>query len=110
MWWLGDPALRFGHVRPSPRTKSFGPIEGRIASGDGDSFEPEWANDGTDCQHRSFVRQPRRRRKIVILGAAGRDFHNLNVVYRDDPTIEWLSLLPKSQASGSAETRHRFHP
>jgi predicted GTPase len=25
-------------------------------------------------------------RRIVILGAAGRDFHNFNVVYRDDPT------------------------
>ncbi len=24
--------------------------------------------------------------RIVILGAAGRDFHNFNVVYRDDPT------------------------
>src|SRR5512135_421260 len=27
-----------------------------------------------------------RRRVVVILGAAGRDFHNFNVVYRDDPT------------------------
>jgi predicted GTPase len=26
-----------------------------------------------------------RRRRIVIMGAAGRDFHNFNVVYRDDP-------------------------
>lgn len=25
-------------------------------------------------------------RRIVILGAAGRDFRNFNVVYRDDPT------------------------
>ena len=25
--------------------------------------------------------------RIVILGAAGRDFHNFNVVYRDDPSI-----------------------
>jgi predicted GTPase len=25
--------------------------------------------------------------KIVIMGAAGRDFHNFNVVYRDDPKI-----------------------
>jgi predicted GTPase len=24
-------------------------------------------------------------RRVVILGAAGRDFHNFNVVYRDDP-------------------------
>lgn len=26
-----------------------------------------------------------RRRRVVILGAAGRDFHNFNMVYRDDP-------------------------
>jgi predicted GTPase len=25
--------------------------------------------------------------RIVILGAAGRDFHNFNVVYRDDPGV-----------------------
>jgi predicted GTPase len=25
------------------------------------------------------------RRRVIILGAAGRDFHNFNVVYRDDP-------------------------
>ncbi|MFN2641989.1 MAG: cyclic 2,3-diphosphoglycerate synthase [Actinomycetota bacterium] len=27
-----------------------------------------------------------RRRRVVIMGAAGRDFHNFNVVYRDDPS------------------------
>ena len=27
-----------------------------------------------------------RRRRVVIVGAAGRDFHNFNIVYRDDPT------------------------
>lgn len=27
-----------------------------------------------------------RARRVVILGAAGRDFHNFNVVYRNDPT------------------------
>ena len=25
--------------------------------------------------------------RVVILGAAGRDFHDFNVVYRDDPTV-----------------------
>jgi predicted GTPase len=29
--------------------------------------------------------QPVPARKVVILGAAGRDFHNFNVVFRDDP-------------------------
>ncbi len=28
------------------------------------------------------------RKRIVIMGAAGRDFHNFNVVYRDDPNTE----------------------
>lgn len=35
---------------------------------------------------------PRRRRRIVILGAAGRDFHNFNVVYRDDPSLEVIAF------------------
>lgn len=30
------------------------------------------------------MNQPRR---VVILGAAGRDFHNFNVLYRDDPSV-----------------------
>jgi predicted GTPase len=31
------------------------------------------------------VNRAGRARRVVILGAAGRDFHNFNVVYRDDP-------------------------
>jgi predicted GTPase len=30
--------------------------------------------------------------RIVILGAAGRDFHNFNVVYRDDPRVEVVAF------------------
>jgi predicted GTPase len=30
--------------------------------------------------------------RIVIMGAAGRDFHNFNVVYRDDPTVEVVAF------------------
>jgi predicted GTPase len=30
--------------------------------------------------------------KILILGAAGRDFHNFNVVYRDDPTVRVVAF------------------
>jgi predicted GTPase len=33
-----------------------------------------------------------RRRRVVIMGAAGRDFHNFNVVYRDDPAIEVVAF------------------
>jgi predicted GTPase len=34
----------------------------------------------------------RARERILILGAAGRDFHDFNVVYRDDPTIEVVAF------------------
>jgi predicted GTPase len=34
----------------------------------------------------------RRRRRTVILGAAGRDFHNFNVVYRTDPAFEVVAF------------------
>lgn len=30
--------------------------------------------------------------RVVILGAAGRDFHNFNVVYRDDPAYEVVAF------------------
>jgi predicted GTPase len=32
------------------------------------------------------------RRRIVIVGAAGRDFHNFNMVYRDDPTANVVAF------------------
>ncbi|MHB8511164.1 MAG: cyclic 2,3-diphosphoglycerate synthase [Actinomycetota bacterium] len=32
------------------------------------------------------------RRRIVIMGAAGRDFHNFNVAYRDDPAVEVIAF------------------
>jgi len=32
------------------------------------------------------------KRRIVIMGAAGRDFHNFNVVYRDDPSTEVVAF------------------
>ena len=31
-------------------------------------------------------------RRVVILGAAGRDFHNFNTVYRDDPTSQVVAF------------------
>jgi len=33
-----------------------------------------------------------RRLRIVILGAAGRDFHDFNMLYRDDPSIEVIAF------------------
>ncbi|MDQ3964276.1 MAG: cyclic 2,3-diphosphoglycerate synthase [Actinomycetota bacterium] len=32
------------------------------------------------------------RKRVLILGAAGRDFHNFNVVYRDDPAYEVVAF------------------
>jgi predicted GTPase len=31
-------------------------------------------------------------RRVIIMGAAGRDFHNFNVVYRDDPSVEVVAF------------------
>src|SRR5437867_9273996 len=31
-------------------------------------------------------------RKVLILGAAGRDFHNFNVVFRDDPEVRVVAF------------------
>ena len=32
------------------------------------------------------------RERVVILGAAGRDFHDFNLLYRDDPTVEVVAF------------------
>lgn len=45
------------------------------------------------------------RTRIVIMGAAGRDFHNFNVVYRDDPAIEVVAFTA-AQIPGIAARRY----
>lgn len=47
----------------------------------------------------------RRRRRVLIAGAAGRDFHNFNVVYRDDPTVEVVAFTA-AQIPGIAHRRY----
>ena len=32
------------------------------------------------------------RRRLIIIGAAGRDFHNFNVRYRQDPSVEVVAF------------------
>ena len=32
------------------------------------------------------------RKQIIILGAGGRDFHNFNLVYRNDPQVEVVAI------------------
>lgn len=44
-------------------------------------------------------------RRIVIMGAAGRDFHNFNVVYREDPTSEVVAFTA-AQIPGIADRRY----
>jgi predicted GTPase len=48
------------------------------------------------------VRPPSR---VLILGAAGRDFHNFNVVYRDDPATEIVAFTG-AQIPGIARRRY----
>lgn len=44
-------------------------------------------------------------RRVVILGAAGRDFHNFNLVYRDDPTTHVIAFTA-TQIPGIAGRRY----
>lgn len=43
--------------------------------------------------------------RIIILGAAGRDFHNFNVVYRDDKNTE-VAAFTATQIPGIAERKY----
>ncbi len=45
------------------------------------------------------------RRRVLILGAAGRDFHNFNVVYRDDPMTRVVAFTA-AQIPGIAGRRY----
>jgi len=45
------------------------------------------------------------RRRVVIMGAAGRDFHDFNVVFRDDPTYEVVAFTA-TQIPGIAGRRY----
>jgi predicted GTPase len=44
-------------------------------------------------------------RRVVIVGAAGRDFHNFNVAYRDDPGVEVVAFTA-AQIPGIAGRRY----
>ncbi len=45
------------------------------------------------------------RRRIVIVGAAGRDFHNFNVAFRDDPAMDVVAFTA-AQIPGIANRRY----
>ena len=42
------------------------------------------------------------RTRVVIMGAAGRDFHDFNVVYREDPSVEVVAFTAATQIPGIA--------
>ena len=46
-----------------------------------------------------------KRIRVVILGAAGRDFHNFNQVYRDNPDYEVMAFTA-TQIVGIADRRY----
>ncbi len=45
------------------------------------------------------------KKRVIILGAAGRDFHNFNTVYRDNPDFEVVSFTA-TQIPGIEERRY----
>jgi predicted GTPase len=44
-------------------------------------------------------------RRVVVMGAGGRDFHNFNVVYRDDPEVEVVAFTA-TQIPGIDDRRY----
>jgi predicted GTPase len=46
------------------------------------------------------------RQRVLILGAAGRDFHTFNTVYRDDPSCEVVAFSAATQIPGIAGRRY----
>jgi predicted GTPase len=46
------------------------------------------------------------RTRVVIMGAAGRDFHNFNVAYRTDPSVEVVAFTAATQIPGIAGRRY----
>jgi predicted GTPase len=53
-----------------------------------------------------MLKQKQERTRIVIMGAAGRDFHNFNMVYRDDPSSEVIAFT----ATQIPEIAGRYYP
>jgi len=45
------------------------------------------------------------RKRVVIMGAAGRDFHDFNVVYRDDPAVQVVAFTG-AQIPGIVDRRY----
>ena len=54
------------------------------------------------------------KRKVIIIGAAGRDFHNFNTRYRDDDSVEVVAFtaeqIPGIEGRRSRGTWHYEPP
>jgi hypothetical protein len=50
------------------------------------------------------------RRRIIIVGAAGRDFHNFNMVFRDDPGVEVVAFTAAQIPLSPAAATRRCSP
>jgi predicted GTPase len=46
------------------------------------------------------------RTRVVVMGAAGRDFHNFNTAYRADPSVEVVAFTAATQIPGIAGRRY----
>ena len=44
-------------------------------------------------------------KNVIIMGAGGRDFHNFNVVYRDDPDVDVVAFTA-TQIPGIDQRRY----
>jgi len=58
------------------------------------------APDRTFCAS-NLREDPGMQRRLLIMGAAGRDFHNFNVAYRDDPGVEVVAFTATQIPFGS---------
>ena len=66
------------------------------------SSTPRW-----QISFRKVIKMNPKRRKIIILGAAGRDFHNFNTFFRDNEDYEVVAFTASSQIPNIA---NRIYP
>ena len=45
--------------------------------------------------------------KVIIMGAGGRDFHDFNVVFRDDPETEVVAFTARRSRASTIAVIHR---
>ena len=101
-WLETDPAARLVVLDASPLDATvqryFGPVRERLSVIIADVTHSETWQPAVARHAPLALTQLRERAKVkpgewvLIMGAAGRDFHNFNVVYRDDPSVEVVAF------------------